>query len=456
MEEIKETTREKKNNREKAYVKHSNQLAEIPLRGFTAMEIDLFFGLAFFLQGQEDDEVTISFSEIRDLLGIERRGNLKLLEALDATSDKFGRLSIEERTDTKFKKIKPFIGFEADAKLETFTVQAHKEFVKALNDLDGSFGKRYTKTDVKAIARVKSIFSKQALKMMFLYRNKGYWYVTVENLRYYLSIPPGYKQNDIKRRVIDVIEKELTEGDILEFLEITENKEENKKATGRKKVLGYTFHFKFIPDEESEGSVTAKEDEVSIKCPKCGRPLYLIERNDGEGSFFGHRGGQRKDAKCRYTMSADFVVEPSSVEVVENEEDIVISKGELESYYRELREESKREAANRKEEIRKNDPELWNYYEERERKVFDFVDALSSMTLTEESKERRRIVKEEAEASRQRLEEALVERGYSKDYFELHFKCEKCKDEGVLKDGRFCSCRAERAAEAKEWLEKRS
>lgn len=452
-EEIKE---EKKIGRkhETSLLKHSSQLAEIPLRGFTALEIDLFFGLCYFLQGQEETEVTISFNAIRELLGIERRGNMKLLEALDATSDKFGSINLEERTKTSFRKIKPFIGFAADAKVETFTVQAHKDFVSALNYLDGSPGKRYTLSDVRAIARVKSIFSKQALKMMFVYRNTGYWDVTIENLRYFLSVPPGYKQNDVKRRVIDVIERELKEAEIFEFLEITENKEENKKTTGRKRVLGYTFHFRFLPDENIP-TVTkkGKEKEASVPCPKCGRPLYIRKRKSDGLEFFGHKDGHKESAACRYTMS---VVEADSFSVDVDDEETrgadFVSKGDLEKYYRELREESKREAAERKENIREADPDLYRLYEERERKVLDYVQTLTMMPLSEESRAKRNKMQSEVEESRKNLEDALEAKGYKRDYFEIQFRCKKCNDEGVTKDGQFCSCRAERAAEAAEWV----
>lgn len=452
-EEIKEEKKIEKKY-ETSILKHSSQLAEIPLRGFTALEIDLFFGLCYFLQGQEETEVTISFNAIRELLGIERRGNMKLLEALDATSDKFGSINLEERTKTSFRKIKPFIGFAADANVETFTVQAHKDFVSALNYLDGSPGKRYTLSDVRAIARVKSIFSKQALKMMFVYRNTGYWDVTIDNLRYFLSIPPGYKQNDVKRRVIDVIERELKEAEIFEFLEITENKEENKKTTGRKKVLGYTFHFRFLPDENiPTGTKKSKEKEVSVPCPKCGRPLYKRKRKSDGEEFFGHKDGHKKDAKCKFTVG---VVEAEAYYVDEGDGDGegYVSKGDLNNYYRELREESKIEAAERKEAIRKSDPEIYKLYEERERKLLDYVQSMTMMPLSEESRAKRNKMQSEVEKSRNALEDALERKGYERDYFEIQFRCKICNDEGMTKDGQFCSCRAERAAEAAEWIKR--
>lgn len=455
MEDNKEEKALEKNSvkHEQAIAKHSNRLAMTPLRNFNAQEIDRVFGLLFYLAGKREQEVVISFNEITNLLGIERRGKKKLLAALFETSKKYGSIIFEEQTEDGFSMIHPFIGFKADAKMETFTVQVHPEFVKELNDLDGSSpDKLFTLSDVKAIVRVKSTYSKQALKVLFTYRNKGYWYVTVENLRYYLDIPPGYKPNDIKRRVIDVIEKELNEADIFEYFEITEHKEEGKRTTGRKRVLGYTFRFKFIEDESAskKGSLA---DKPSKDCPVCGRKMYLrTNRRDGS-CFWGHLDGHRKDAKCSYTESA--VMTEGDYSVVDDnvsDSSVNISRGDLERYYRYIREQEKVEAERRIEEVKLNDPVLWSYYEEREKKRFDAVRAVGAMTLSADGKREKERLNEEVRISTAKLEMALEERGYGKDHFDVHFRCPVCKDYGTDSDGYYCSCRSERAKEAVEWL----
>jgi len=447
--------KEREDRRETAIVKHSNQLAEVPLQNFTAKEIDLFYGICYKVQNQGTDSVTIWFNDLRSLLGYDRRGNKKLFEDIREMSYKFSRISLlETNGKTNFKIIVPFIDFEADYVKGYFKVGVHKEFAAALNGLDGSPGRRYTLADVIGISRVKSVFSKQCLKMLFQYRNTGYWYTSLEQIRYYLDIPEKYKAGDIKRRILDKITSDFDESGLFEEFEILERKDENKTTKGRKKILGYTFRFRFVDDPAINAFY---EEPPAISCPLCGKPLVKIERKDGTGFFFGHRDGWSENASCHYTTKeiTEIPAEKiSGVEVVGAEEEAVVtvSRRDLEKYYRHIREEEASETNRRREYIETNEPEIWNAYEERERKVADFVKNIGAFPLTEESREEKRRAQESIREYTARLSDVLIDHGYDSDYLELRYRCKECQDTGQRRDGSFCSCRKERVKEAAEWL----
>lgn len=440
--------------RETAILKQSNQLSEIPLQGFTAHEIDLFYGICYFAQNKGEEEVVIPFNELRSLLGIERRGDKKLKEEMQETAFKFSKISVTEESENEFYTIVPFYGFRLNTKTKTFAVQVHKDFIKALNYLDGTPGNRYTLADVKAISQMKSVFSKHALQMMFYLRNAGYWYVSVENLRKYLDIPAGYKLGNITQRVIEPIRKEFKESGIFEDFEIIENKDDSQSGKGRKKVVSYTFRFRFKPDYfEAE---TLPKQEGVIACPKCGKPLYKIERKDGTGYFFGHYGGHKKGADCNYTASPalDIDAEDVKVSIEEKDDEVSVSKSELREYYSYIRDEEQEARRLRAEKMRIEDPELWEMYEERERCFTEFVSAMTSVRLGDRTEEDV-IAREEVQKKREALSDALEKKGYDRDYFDVRYRCEDCKDSGMLPSGYFCSCRKERAKEAAEWIKGR-
>lgn len=449
MEELKEKD---KQHIETAILKHSNQLSEMPLQGFTAKETDLFWGICYFVQNKGEEEVVIPFSELRELLDIERRGDKKLKEEMQETAFKFSKISLTEETENEFYTIVPFYGFRLNTKEKTFAVQVHKDFVKALNNLDGTEGSRYTLSDVKAISKMTSVFSKHALRMMFLYRNTGYWYVTVENLRYFLDIPEGYKLGNITQRVIEPIRKDFEASGIFEEFEITENKDSSQSGKGRKRVVSYTFRFRFKSEYFENETVERKEGV--IPCPMCGKPLYKIERKDGTGYFFGHRGGHKKDAECHYTASPTAEIPPSSVEVSESDDDINISRGNLERYYSHIREEAQEALRERIETVRREDSELWGLYEEGEKLLSDYVGMMSTVRISEPL-DGEKTAKELLEKKRMEIYEALEKRGMDRDYFSVRYRCRECQDSGMLKNGYFCSCRKERAREAVEWLKDR-
>lgn len=443
-----------------AILKHSNQLAEVPLQGFSAKEIDMFFGLCYYIQAHQTDAVTIQFNEVRKLLGINRRGNKKLLEELKEMSIKFSKISLTETTETGFESIVPFIGFKGDWKEGSFSVQAHPDFAAALNDLDGSSpDKYYTLSDVVAISMMKSSFSKHCLKMLFLYRNAGRWYVALENIKKYLDIPESYSANDIKRRVLDVIFKEFTESGLFERFEYRELKDESQKGAGRKKITGYVFRFEFAKESYLGKSLPNKEQE-SIICPLCGKPLIKIDRKDGTGSFFGHRGGFKKSAPCHYTASIAAEITPAYVAVTEEKRAVAesddVSIGDLNRYYSYIRDCEIDAAGKRREIIRNEEPEIWELYRSVNEMQEEYVDMIVGFPVTEENRSKRNAIKSDLAGLRDSLKNALQERGYEADYMENRYRCSACKDTGQLENGMFCGCRKERAEEAKRWLKEKS
>lgn len=444
-------------SKETAIVKHSNHLAEIPLQKFTARDVDLFFGLLFKLQGNDSNRVVIGFEELRGLIGYTETSNARMIKDLKEMSFKFSNINlIEQHDEFNFKIVIPFIDFEVNSKEGTFTVGVHPDFAAAINELDGSPGKRYTLSDVVGIARMKSVYAKQCLKMIYVYRNTGAWYVTVNGLRKALDVPASYKTNDVKKRVIDVILKEFSESDLFEFFEIIERRSE-KKAKGRPSVEGYTFFFRFRQDAAINQYADGSEGNEII-CPMCKRPLKKIARKDGTGYFYGHPDWRQENAPCQYTFSPKDVEQEESPEAAD-EEDVNVTTAELRRYYEHISDEEEKAASERRTEIKENEPKVWELYERREEAFIEFINMVSSLRpLSESGREEWQESKAEAKKNRDEsikaLEEALQEKGYSKDYMDRRYRCEKCLDSGTTKDGLNCECRKERVVEAAEWLKK--
>lgn len=309
---------------------------------------------------------------------------------------------------------------------------------------------------------LKSTYSKHCLKMLFLYRNKagknkGCWNVSVKELKYYLDIPEKYRTSDINK-LLDSVTKEYDEAGIFEkfdIITIYEDSEEKKKK-GRKKTIGYTMLYSFVETDTDQISAGINKDEKSIPCPLCGKPLYRIERKDGSTAFYGHRTGW--DKGCNYTIREDKLVEVTGEVVSEHDQkdnsEGIVTKGDLEKYYRYVREQHGADELRRKEYIRINEPEIWTIYQECVEQQKEIRDMMTSLALSEESREKRKAAREKLEIYNKKLKDALIENGYESDYMELRYKCSECKDFGQRDDGSFCSCRAERAKEAAEWIKR--
>ena len=459
MNDIEKNKKDNKSgHRETAIIKHSNQLAEVPLQNFTALEIKSFFAMCFFLQGHETNRVKISFDEFRDVTGYKRRGDQALVDMLWDMSFKFAKITLSEKKKAGFRIIVPFIDFEVDAAEKSFTVGVHEEFAATLNNLDGSPGKRFALSDAISISMMKSTYSMHCLSMLFLYRNKGAWYVSVDDLKYYLDIPAKHRTSEVNK-ILENVEREFREADLFEYFEITTRLDESpRKSTGRKKTLGYVFSFRFRSNmfNTRAGSENA-EDDIMIMCPSCGKPLIKKDRRDGKGSFYGHIRGWEEAGSCRYTMSveeAEAILNRKKVDekVPADPSEVNVTVGELERYYRYIRTQNVLDAAERQDEIKEREPEIWEKRDLYEKKRRGLMDLIANFSFSDEGKKRKEEAHESVQEALDDVKRALVEKGYDADYLEPRFRCRECRDTGQRDDGTFCSCRAERVKEAAEWL----
>lgn len=451
-------TEKSKTTREKAFVKRSTDLALIPLQNFTAIEINFYYSLLYFCQNKKVNRVKISFEEFRKMSGYTRRGDKELLEKLRAMSMKFSHIGplVENKKNGGFKIVIPFIDFEADPDEKSFTVGIHSDFMAYINELDGSVGKRYALADVRSIVNVKSTYSKQCLGYLSLYRKRGYWETSIDELKYYLDIPAKYRTSDINKQVLSVVTKELEGEKIFDYFDVTPRVEEDrKKSTGRKKTLGYIFTFKYVDDYFDRRGEKKEKQKDTIDCPICGKKLIKKARKDGTGYFYGHKDGWDISAPCRFTISAEKVEKGqiSNKSDDEQQDGVVVTAGELNNYYRHIREKGVIALAQRKDVIRDREPGIWDLFMAREKMRVESMKKMTTFAFTEEGRSQKQEIRDEVERSGMKLKMALKDKGYDMNYLEMQYMCPICKDTGQQDNGLFCSCRATRVEEAAAWIQ---
>ncbi|MBR0373462.1 MAG: DnaD domain protein [Mogibacterium sp.] len=123
----------------------------------------------------------------------------------------------------------------------------------------------------------------------------------------------------------------------------------------------------------------------------------------------------------------------------------------LDSYYRYLQEQAAAEQQRRTEEVSRAVPQLRDLLarEESLRKGLLLTD------FSEGAKARRKESRARLQDLNKRKIDILAENGYPGDYLETPYKCKLCRDTGVTDDGRYCTCRKERAQEAYTWNKNR-
>ena len=247
-------------------VKYHHELNTIPLRKFSAVEMNLFFSILSRMRDKGDKRVRFSFEELKELSNYKPTANTRFVKDLEKTYDKlmdlrFGRSSKDGLYSERFVL---FGYFEINGKADEpyVDIQIFEKAVPLLNNLE--YWVRYS---LQQFSELQSSYSKTMFRLLKQWRTVGKVYFEKENLYELLDIPKSYWKNqaNVDNRVLRPIKQELTP--IFKGLTITK-----KHARRRgKPVVGYTFTFKpeiNKADDFNKHAPTKEEQRITLELSK--------------------------------------------------------------------------------------------------------------------------------------------------------------------------------------------
>ncbi|MDT2818111.1 replication initiation protein [Vagococcus lutrae] len=218
-------------------VKYHHELNTIPLRKFTAVEMNLFFSIVSRMRDKGDKTVRFTFDHLKDLSNYKATANVRFIDDLKHTYEKILSLRFGRRSQSglNFSMFVMFTGFdivgEADEPYVDITI--HDKAIPLLNNLD-----EWVRYSLQQFNELQSSYSKTMFRLLKQFRTTGYAYFSKEDFHELLDIPKSYRQGNIDQKVLKPIREELTPI----FTGLTIKK---KYGKGRgKPVIGYQFSFK--------------------------------------------------------------------------------------------------------------------------------------------------------------------------------------------------------------------
>ena len=124
-----------------------------------------------------------------------------------------------------------------------------------------------------------------------------------------------------------------------------------------------------------------------------------------------------------------------------------VSQNTLNQYYSYLREKETREAEQRRKEVYEKLPRI----REIDGEVSKMGATLSRALLMGKDKGNARVIREQMDRLSEERAVTLTDNGYSLDYTDVQYKCQKCNDTGITDLGERCTCVPERMEEAAVW-----
>ncbi|HAC5789039.1 TPA_asm: RepB family plasmid replication initiator protein [Listeria monocytogenes] len=217
-------------------VVYRNEMNLVPLRNFTAAEIDLFFAMCNKLKEQNTQKIRISFGELKHLSNYYHRSLNRFTTDLSHIYDKMLNLTYTERGEKGFTRFVLFTSYTVNIEEQYLEIAINNDLEYVLNQITGDF----TKFELQELSSLKSSYSKNMFRLLKQFKHTGYMYLTIEDFRERLDIPNSYRMTDINRNVFKPIINELS----MIFKNLSINKIKAKK--GRKITA---IEFTFIPEQ---------------------------------------------------------------------------------------------------------------------------------------------------------------------------------------------------------------
>ena len=306
----------------KVMIKYHNDMNVVAFKKFNQRELNIFFSICAFMKDKGDSTITFSYDEIKQMANLNVPTNQVFEELLESTYDKLLQLKIGYVNKDIVEKFILFTGYKINKtdKLVDITINAQYQYI--LNELS----KNFTVFELQEFNSLVSSYSKNMFRLLKQYKSTGFYKVSIEEFRRLLDIPESYNMSKISVKVIDPIEKELSN-----YFE--EFRVEKLKVGRFIKFLQFSFkpqHYKDnqvmtidIKAENSHDLAVVEKRKEEVLCPKCGKPLFLLTKKDGS-TFWGHPDYNDHEGNCKQSYSTKEAIEidrEKRLNLIENEAD---------------------------------------------------------------------------------------------------------------------------------------
>ena len=174
------------------------------MRGWTSEEMNFFFTIISKIRDKGTKEMTLNTDEIKDLIDYSDR-NFRWVKILETIADKIMGLRYVEKTESEIAYFNMFQRFKINIPEKTIQIKVSDDFEYIVNKLTSHF----TVYELAEFTSLKSTYSKTMYRILKQWRTVGAKEIEIKIFRELLNIPKSYKANDINKRVIAPIKKEL-------------------------------------------------------------------------------------------------------------------------------------------------------------------------------------------------------------------------------------------------------
>lgn len=260
-------------NKNNELVVYKNEFNTIPLRNFTAVEMDLLFTIMSQMRDKGITEIEFNFSDLKHLSNYNKETAINsFILDLEKTYDKLLRLNVKIGNSNKFTKFVFFTKYTIDRETKTIVIGVNSEFTPIINELTGNF----TKFELEEVTSLNSSYAKSCYRLLKQFRKTGYYKIGIEKFKYLLDVPDSYNMSHLTARVLKPIKKELSK--VFKDFKVKKIKSNKDK----RKITVLEFTFKPQTDINNKGYATFRDEKTGNYKEK---HLYNFNDDDIEKEF---------------------------------------------------------------------------------------------------------------------------------------------------------------------------
>ena len=245
-------------NSAKKEMKVANEFNTVPLRNFTATELDLLTTMMTQMRDRGLEVLEFDFSDLKELSRYNKETAIRsFADDLDSTYQKLISLNVKIGNDRQWTRFVLFTEYTINLDTQKIKIGTNPKFKHLINDY---LELGYTQVELEEFVSLKSSYSKNLYRLLKQYRTKGTVFFNIEQFRYLMDIPESYKYGNIKQRVLSVAMKELKH--LFKNLSLKEIKGRGKD---KKRVVKLEFYFAKEKTEESIENKYKKSKKPQIE-----------------------------------------------------------------------------------------------------------------------------------------------------------------------------------------------
>ncbi|MGL4534717.1 MAG: replication initiation protein [Fusobacteriaceae bacterium] len=188
-------------------VQYHNDMNKISFGNFKEKEMDLLFSICYKMKNEELSEVTLDFSELKNLSAYSDRHKDRFYKDLDSVYKKLLELNMKIESETELVRFVLFTRYKISKDQKKVSIKINEEFKYLLNNLT----QNYTRFELNQFVKLKSRYSKNIFKYLKQFQSTKYFFLSLEEFRELLAIPKSYRMSDIDKQILKPCIAELGE-----------------------------------------------------------------------------------------------------------------------------------------------------------------------------------------------------------------------------------------------------